>query len=188
MKKTNKFLASTLALTLALTAVAPISAFAAEPECSMKLSKTYLDSYTLTIPEGTDNLAEGQEFRVSAQAFLDYGEELTVSVTSENGWALKDKAHPENSAAISYQMSCGGRILATQTEKILTVSSDDEDQQGTAVMTVNAISAPAYAGTYEEILTFKTEVTKSEDENSVETTEAVPYEHGGDYSHIGGIN
>ncbi len=165
MKKMNALLS---ALTLAITALTPIASFAAGDEQTIEVSKEYTSSYTITIPEGTQELAQGQKFEVAANAFLNFGEKLTVSVTSTNGWKLADKVHTENTEKISYKMSIGDKEISEATANILEVPYNDEGKANSVTLTVSELGDAVYAGTYSDTLTFTagTESVSETDSNS----------------------
>ncbi len=157
MKKATEILAIVLALTLALSATS-ISSFAAESDQTMKVAKEYPQDFLLTIPDGTQELDEGKEFTVSAYAFLDFGKELSVSVTSKNTWELKDAKYAENSKGIAYEIMVDDRVLTEKTEEILSVPYDADGHIKETALIVKSVATPKYAGTYEDILTFTTAV------------------------------
>lgn len=159
MKKTNKFLASSLALTMALTALAPMSAFAAEPkEGNTELSLDIPVEYYISIPADNSNLAVGDTFEVSAHAYLRHGEELAVLVSSEQGWQLIDKEKPDNPETIAYKMVCEDRVLTDASEEILKVVYDEDGYDKAVTLSVDEVSNSVFAGSYGDVLTFTTEV------------------------------
>lgn len=159
MKKMNVLLA---ALTLAITAITPMASFAEESDKvqsgNTKIETEAPSEYYITIPEGRETLKEGDELAVTAYAFIEYGKELTVSVTSENTWKLTDSKHPENPKPISYEVSCGGKALTKKTEEILVVPYDTTGYQKTATLVIENVPGATYAGTYEDTLTFNSGV------------------------------
>ncbi len=170
MKKTNKFLASTLALTMALTAAAPISAFAAEvKDGNTELSLDIPVEYYIEIPADNSNLKVGDEFEVSAHAYLCHGQELAVSVSSEQMWQLRDKVRVDNPETIAYKMVCDGRILEDDREEILKVVYDEDGYDKAVTLSVDEVSKSVFAGSYGDVLTFTTEVrdTVSVDEGDI---------------------
>ncbi len=163
MKKMNALLS---ALSLAVAALTPITSSAdfTDNRSTMEVSKEYASSYTITIPDGTQQLEQNQEFQVKAEAFLNYGEKLTVSVASKNGWNLVDKVHTENTNKVPYKMSINGANITETTAEILTVPYNDEDKTDTVKLTVAELGNSVYAGTYGDTLTFTatvSEVTES---------------------------
>lgn len=168
MKKIN-ILLSTLALVIAT--LTPMASFA-EGETPVKstggtteLTKTYEADYGIVIPQGTENLCNGDEFELTATAFLEYGKAMEVSVSSANGWKLKDTKHSGNKEDVSYSMKCGEKkIEGTGDINILTVRYDEH--QGSVTLTACDIANPVYAGTYSDTLTFK---TKKVDTQTAET-------------------
>lgn len=170
MKKMNALLS---ALTLAIAALTPITSSATGNEQTMEVSKEYTSSYTITIPESTQELAQGQKFEVSAEAFLEYGKKLTVSVTSANGWKLADKAHTENTEKVSYSMSIDGTNITEATANILEVPYNNKT--GAVTLTVSELGEAVYAGTYSDTLTFTAGTENiSETETGNEPVETTP--------------
>lgn len=154
MKKMNAFIA---ALTLAATALSPLASSAANlsgDSKTMEVSQTHNSSYIITIPDGVQDIAEGTKLAVSASGLLEYGETITISVDSENGWKLKDAKHEENNEDISYKMAVNDKAITTEANDILEVSYSDSGQTGSVEMVVSEIANPTYAGTYHDILTF----------------------------------
>lgn len=122
---------------------------------SVELKKTYATAYMITIPKGTDTLKENSQFNVSADSvLLEYGDVLEVSVTSENGWKLKDKKYSQNESGISYRMGYGSEKteITQKTEKVLSVTGGAES--GEVNLTVISVDNPDMAGTFADTLTF----------------------------------
>lgn len=169
MKKMKALLS---ALSLAVAALTPITSSADFTNGdTMEVSKKYESSYTITIPDGTQELAQGQEFEVGATVFLNYGEKLTVSVASKNGWNLVDKVHNENTDKVSYKMSINNTNITGTTADILEVPYNAEGKAGTVTLTVAELGNATYAGTYSDTLTFtaKTESVSGETESGGES-------------------
>lgn len=157
MKKITKLLAIVLALTLALSA-ASVAAFAAEPENSIKLSKAYESTYTLIIPDGSFEMYSTTRrvyVGVGLEAFLEYGEELNVSVTSLNDWQLKDLDHPDNDMLVPYRMTLEDRPITNEDNVFMTFTHENNDEKllYTELILFKA-SRATYAGAYGDTLTF----------------------------------
>lgn len=178
MKKMNVFIT---ALTLVITAVAPmVSSAATGAEKStedIKLSKTYDASYTLTLPDKELDLTESSvDANVKVNAFLNYGEDLTVSVKSTYGWELKDLEHLDNDENIPYKLKVGETDLTEdEAGEVMIVTHKSNKNDVEAVLTFCDFGTPTYAGTYSDTLTFSVtsnyakEEAKSEDPTQAPT-------------------
>ncbi len=125
-----------------------------------EIEKTFTSSYMITVPDGTENLEEQQNFIVSAEnVLIEHGQTLELSVTSKNNWTLKDKNNPTNDTGIIYRMSYGDNLtgIETKTETILTVG--DGKKSGNVKLTIISIDKPEMAGTFADTLTFNVDVS-----------------------------
>lgn len=121
----------------------------------MDIFVTHPVDYMITIPDSNDAIEPEDELVVKVDnALLKFGQSLDISVTSENEWKLKDKDHPENPEAVSYQLGLGYEKLALnrKTEDILSVNSGRPCDK--AVLTVLDVGEARTAGTFEDTLTF----------------------------------
>ncbi|MCM1528573.1 MAG: LecA/PA-IL family lectin [Alistipes sp.] len=159
MKKINVLLS---ALTLVITAITSMTSLA-DDAAKVQSGDTKIEikapsEYYITIPEGNAVLKEKDKLTVNAYAFIEYGEELAVSVTSANTWKLTGSKYHENQAAIPYEVFCGDKALIQKTEEILVVPYDTAGYQKEATLVIENVPEATYAGTYEDTLTFNTEV------------------------------
>ncbi len=124
------------------------------------VEKTFEQSYEIVIPDSTDSLAEGQTFNLSAaNVLIPHGQTFKVSVTSSNGWKLRDKNNPENPSLISYLMRYGDNEsgITNKTETVLTVGNGAGS--GNVDLTVISIDDPQMAGTFSDTLTFNVDIS-----------------------------
>ena len=150
-----------IALLIAIVMMAAIAvpAFAAEydPDGDNKVIVSYNVSggYTVTI---IDSIVLGdKDTAVSAgnvavsDVLLDAGQTLTVSVTSANGYAVKNGDN-----AIAYSMTYGEETVTEGTEAtaILTVASGTTAGSVALSFTRTADAPAGVAGTFEDELTF----------------------------------
>lgn len=124
------------------------------------IEKTVDQSYVIVIPDSTDSLTERQTFDLSASdVVIPYGQTLKISVTSANGWKLRDKSNHDNPSAISYLMGYGDNEtgITNQTETVLTVGNGAKS--GNVDLTVISIDDPEMAGTFSDTLTFNVDIS-----------------------------
>lgn len=164
MKKMNVLLA---ALALAITAITPLASSASDTEPAIEVSATFDTSYTITIPDGIQEIKEGTPFNVSASGCFEYGETVSIYVESTNGWKLKDKNHSDNKADIPYSVTNkdSKTPLGEGKNNILEFTVNDDVLDGETIMTVSEIKAPTYAGTYGDKLTFTAKTVKPKKDN-----------------------
>lgn len=127
---------------------------------SFEVEKTFTSSYMITIPEGTEDLEEQQNFTVSAEnVLIEHGQTLKLSVTSKNNWTLRDKNNPTNNTGIIYSMGYGDNVtgIEAQTETILTIG--EGKKSGNVKLTVLSVDKPEMAGTFADTLTFNVNVS-----------------------------
>lgn len=179
MKKMNVFIT---ALTLVITAVAPMVSSAAKgaPESAedVKLSKSYNASYTLTLPDKHLDLTEvSVDAKVSVNAFLNYDEELTVSVKSAYGWELRDLDHLSNTEYIPYVLKVGEKNLTEdEAGAVMTVSHESNKKDVEATLTFCDFGDATYAGTYSDTLTFSVTSNYAKEESKGEDPTQAPTE------------
>lgn len=121
----------------------------------MDIFVTHPVDYMVTIPDSKDGIEPEDELVVKVDdVLLKFGQSLDISVTSENEWKLKDKDHPENPEAVSYQLGLGYEKLALnrKTEDILSVNNGRPCDN--VVLTVLDVGEARTAGTFEDTLTF----------------------------------
>lgn len=127
------------------------------PSYAFKISKTFSSSYTVMIPDGTEDLETGQTFPVSAtNVLLEHGETLQVSVESGNVWKLK--SNPESQTGVCYQMGYGNEqtMIKDASATILDVVSGTTEK--TVELTVLSVDKPTMAGKFSDTLTFTVNV------------------------------
>lgn len=168
MKKMNVFIT---AFTLVITSVAPMVSSAAtsvtEESKDVTLSKKYDSHYTLKLPDkGIDVEQSSVNTEVGVNAYLEYGEKLTISVSSTNNWKLKDTVYKDNPTEIGYKLKVGENDLTEQkVSEVMSVSYTDNNNPMTTTMTFCDFEKPNYAGTYADTLTFSVTVGSASEKN-----------------------
>ncbi len=126
---------------------------------SFEVEKTFLSSYTITIPDGTDSLEAGQNFTVSAEnVLIEHGETLELSVTSGNNWKLKDRNNPANQSGIVYRMGYGDAETVITDESKTILSVGEGKKADNVNLTVISVDEPDMAGTFADTLTFSVKI------------------------------
>ena len=120
---------------------------------STKFSVYSKPSFTFYIPEGEKNIKDGSEFDISVKTRIDYKKSIVVTVSSKNGWKLKDKDHEKN--IIDYHMCIGsqnGKQITNEDNVILEAPYFNEESSTKIV--ADGIGKPKFSGTYSDLLTF----------------------------------
>lgn len=121
----------------------------------MEVQRVYPTSYLITIPDGSDAVAAGEKFVIKADdVLIEHGQMLEVSVSSEHGWNLKDRNHPENPEEVGYVMAFGddNTVIENKCETILSVT--DGRTADSVALTVLNVGTPNTAGIFTDTLTF----------------------------------
>ena len=139
----KKIIALAIAVLMLATLAVPAFAATITTEQSGDVTVTYevSENYTITIPGDVDF---GDEMTVSVVGNVENA--VTVSVVSENGWELGDKA---------YSLKSGAQFDQDVTTSAVLVSDTGATVNSSIVFkTVWTDGAPAAAGTYTDKLTF----------------------------------
>lgn len=128
-------------------------------EYNLKISKTFESSYTVTIPDGTEQLTEGQIFSVSADnVLIGEDETLRVSVRSLNSWKMKE--NPESEKGVGYQLAYGDDetvITGDSATDILNIDAGTDS--GKVDIIVDSVDDATTAGKFKDTLVFSIEIS-----------------------------
>ena len=183
MKNTRRFISAVMALTM-LSAIAPMSAFAAdadritidqnstEKKGTMTATYDVQAKYTVTIPAGVtlDSTNAVSKNIEASDVVLESGQKIKVTLTGASNTAEGSSFSAKNDkgdSTATYTISKGGTAVAVGD----VVAEFTED--GTQALTFSKAEGATYAGTHTETLTFGIEV-----EDSVESVLAPVLENG----------
>lgn len=146
-----------LALAVLIIAAMSVTAFAAEIKQdtenktgSTDITYTATESYVVIIPE---SMTVGTTATVEADNILiGYNKQLTVSVSSQNEWKLKN-----NDDGLGYTLHIGETGVTSTNNTVLTAASGDTVSK-TLSVTIDPNQSPKYAGNYTDTLTFTVSV------------------------------
>lgn len=146
-----------LALAVLMIAAMSVTAFAADIKQDtanktgdVTIEYTQSESYVVIIPDsmtvGTDATVEVNDIVIG------YNKQLTVSVSSQNEWKLKN-----NDDGLGYTLHIGETGVTSTNNTVLTAASGDTASK-TLSVTIDPNQSPKYAGNYTDTLTFNVSV------------------------------
>ena len=185
MKNSRRFISAVMALSM-LSAIAPMSAFAAdadritidqnstEKKGTMTATYDVQAKYTVTIPAGVtlDSTNAVSKKIEASDVILAKGQKIKVTLNSANHTASGETFHAQTDNGDSTATYTIGKGEATEGVKVGDVVAEFTEN-GDQTLTFSKAEGATYAGTHTETLTFGIEV-----ENSVESVLAPALENG----------